>query len=45
LHFENVQAAEFGNLVKAERSVVDQPAGGSVGHERLGHGDVLLFKI
>ena len=36
LHFEDVQAAKFGDLLKGQSGVVDQPAGGRVGHERLG---------
>ena len=36
LHFEDVQAAKFGDLLEGERAVVDQPGSGRVGHERLG---------
>ena len=36
LHFEDVQAAEFGDLLKGERRIVDQPGGGRVGHQGLG---------
>ena len=36
LHLEDVQAAEFGDLLEGERRVVDQPGSGRVGHERLG---------
>jgi hypothetical protein len=36
---ENVQAAEFGDLLEAERSIVDQPRGGRMRHERLSHGE------
>ena len=38
LNLEDVQAAKFGDLVKAEGGVVDQPAGRCMGHEWLGHG-------
>ena len=37
LHFQDVQAAKFGDLLEGERGVVDQPGGGRVRHERLGH--------
>ena len=37
LHLEDVQAAEFGDLLEGERGVVDQPGSGRMGHERLGH--------
>jgi hypothetical protein len=37
LDFQDMQAAEIGDLLKAERGVVDQPGSGRVGHERLGH--------
>ena len=38
LDLEDVQPAEFGDLFEAERGVVDQPGGGRVRHEGLGHG-------
>jgi len=40
LHFEDVQAAELGDLLEAERGVVDEPRSGRVRHQRggLGHG-------
>ena len=37
LHLEDVEAAKFGDLLEGERAVVDQPGGGRMGHERLGH--------
>ena len=37
LHFKDVEAAEFGDLLEAERGVVDQPGSGRMGHERLSH--------
>ena len=38
LHLEDMKAAKFGDLLEGQRSVVDQPGGGRVRHERLGHG-------
>ncbi len=38
LHLQDVEAAEVGDLLEAERGIVDQPGGGRMGHERLGHG-------
>jgi hypothetical protein len=37
LHLENMEAAKLGNLLEAERGIVDQPRRGRVGHERLSH--------
>ena len=37
LDLEDVQPAEFGDLFEAERGIVDQPGGGRMRHERLGH--------
>jgi hypothetical protein len=34
-----VQAAEIGDLDEGKRGILDQPAGGRVGHERLSHLD------
>ena len=36
LDFENVQAAEGGDLVEGQRRIVDQPGGGGVLHQRMG---------
>ena len=44
LHFQDVEAAELGDLLEAERSIVDQPRGGRMGHERLGHGETSCLK-
>jgi hypothetical protein len=32
-----VEAAEFGDLLERQRTIFDQPGGGRMGHERLGH--------
>jgi hypothetical protein len=32
LHLEDVEAAEFGDLLEGERAVVDQPRSGRMGH-------------
>jgi hypothetical protein len=37
LHFQDVQAAEFGDLLERQRAVVDQPGCGRMGHQGLGH--------
>ena len=37
LDLEDVKAAEFGDLLERQRGVVDQPGGGRMGHEGLGH--------
>ena len=36
LHFENVKAAEFGDLFERQAGVVDQPGGGRMRHQRFG---------
>jgi hypothetical protein len=41
LHFEDMEPAKFRDLVETERGVVDEPAGGRMGHEGLGHGNIL----
>ena len=33
LHLQRVQMAEFGDLLEAERGVVDQPYGSRLGHQ------------
>ncbi len=43
LHFQRMQMAEFGDLLEAERSIVDQPHGGRLRHQQEGHGENLLF--
>jgi hypothetical protein len=45
LHFQDVKPAEFRDLIKAQRGVVDQPTGCRVGHERLGHRDSPALKM
>ena len=40
LDLEDVEPAKFGDLLERQRAVVDQPGGGRMGHERLGHGDL-----
>ena len=37
LDLEDVEPAEFGDLLERQRGIVDQPGGGRMGHERLGH--------
>ena len=37
LHFQDVQAAKFGDLLEGQRRVLDKPAGRRMGHERLSH--------
>ena len=37
LHLEDVKAAEFGDLLEGQRTVLDQPGGGRMGHQGLGH--------
>ena len=37
LDLQDVEPAEFGDLLEGERGVVDQPGSGRMGHERLGH--------
>jgi hypothetical protein len=37
LHFEDVEPAEFGDLLEGERAVLDQPRGGRMRHQGLGH--------
>jgi hypothetical protein len=37
-HLQRVQAAEVGDLLEGERGVVDQPDGGRLGHQDIGHG-------
>jgi hypothetical protein len=37
-----VQPAEFGDLLKGQSGVVDEPAGGRMGHERLSHFSVSI---
>jgi hypothetical protein len=32
-----MKAAEVGNLLESERGVLDEPHGGSLGHERQSH--------
>ncbi len=44
LHFQDMQPAKFRDLIKAERGIVDQPAGCRMGHERLGHEDSPALK-
>ena len=34
LHFQRVQLTEIGDLVEAERGVLDEPDGGRLGHQR-----------
>ena len=41
LDFQDMQAAKFGDLLKAERCIVDESGRGRVRHERLGHGKLL----
>src|SRR3546814_5772093 len=43
LHFQNMQAAEIGDLFESESGVVDQPGRRGVRHERLRH-DILRAK-
>ncbi len=38
LDFEQVQATEIGDLVESERGVVNEPDGGRLGHQNVGHG-------
>ena len=35
---KRVQAAEIGHLLERQRAVVDQPDGGGLGHQDVGHG-------
>ena len=37
LHLEDMQPAEFGDLLEGERCILDQPGGGRMGHQGLGH--------
>jgi hypothetical protein len=37
LDFQDVKAAEFGDLLERERAILDQPGGGRMGHQGLGH--------
>jgi hypothetical protein len=32
-----METAEFGDLLERERTIVDQPGGGRMGHQGLGH--------
>src|ERR1700734_3156193 len=42
LHFEGMQFTEIGDLIEAERSVLDEPYGSRLGHERgVGHSSLL----
>ena len=36
LHFENMKAAEFGDLFERQAGVVDEPGGGRMRHQRFG---------
>ena len=37
LNLEDVEPAEFGNLLERQRTIVDQPRGGRMRHQGLGH--------
>src|SRR4029078_4226887 len=37
LDFEDVQPAEFRDLLEGQRCILDQPGGGRMGHQGLGH--------
>ena len=41
LHLERVQLAEIGDLVEGQASVLDQPDGGRLGHQRcVSHSEI-----